>query len=183
MHTIKVEKPTEWMLVKVPRIINKETGADATASMLREAIRDEHFGGDCATVRRLTRSEIAAIKSARDSRPRLATPAAPSGEASHSDTNPEDAQQDPDEFECCGNPVVGAEYMGAREMVCCGNPEPRGERAQQPIDPLQGAANWLREAIFDCGVGDLQRNLLIGYNRAKRLFDASTQDNGADNHG
>jgi hypothetical protein len=26
--------------------------------------------------------------------------------------------------ECCGNPVVGAEYMGSQEMVCCGNPEP-----------------------------------------------------------
>lgn len=60
-----------------------------------------------------------------------ATPAAPSGEASHSDTN------------------------------------------QQPSDPLQGAADWLRKAIFDCGVGDIQRNLLIGYNRAKRLFDAA----------
>lgn len=26
--------------------------------------------------------------------------------------------------ECCGNPVVGAEYMGQEEMVCCGCPEP-----------------------------------------------------------
>jgi len=26
--------------------------------------------------------------------------------------------------ECCGCPVVGAQYMGASEMVCCGNPEP-----------------------------------------------------------
>ena len=29
-----------------------------------------------------------------------------------------------DQPECCGSPVVGAEYMGAQEMVCCGNPEP-----------------------------------------------------------
>ncbi len=26
--------------------------------------------------------------------------------------------------ECCGNPVVGAEYMSDRKMVCCGCPEP-----------------------------------------------------------
>lgn len=25
--------------------------------------------------------------------------------------------------ECCGCPVVGAEYMGQQEQVCCGNPE------------------------------------------------------------
>jgi hypothetical protein len=29
-----------------------------------------------------------------------------------------------DEFpECCGNPTVGAEYMGVQEQVCCGCPE------------------------------------------------------------
>jgi len=26
--------------------------------------------------------------------------------------------------ECCGSPVVGAEYMGQQEMLCCGCPEP-----------------------------------------------------------
>jgi hypothetical protein len=26
--------------------------------------------------------------------------------------------------ECCGQPVVGAEYMGSVEFICCGNPEP-----------------------------------------------------------
>lgn len=25
--------------------------------------------------------------------------------------------------ECCGKPVVGAEYMGSQEMICCGCPE------------------------------------------------------------
>jgi hypothetical protein len=30
-----------------------------------------------------------------------------------------------DDFpECCGKPVVGAEYMGQQEMICCGNAEP-----------------------------------------------------------
>jgi len=27
-----------------------------------------------------------------------------------------------DDFECCGNPVVGAQYMGQNEMICCGDP-------------------------------------------------------------
>jgi hypothetical protein len=40
-------------------------------------------------------------------------------------------------------------------------------------DPLQGAADWLKSAIVGVTVGDLQQNLLIGYNRAKRLFDAA----------
>jgi hypothetical protein len=25
-------------------------------------------------------------------------------------------------YECCGNPVVGAEYMGSVEQICCGTP-------------------------------------------------------------
>lgn len=25
-------------------------------------------------------------------------------------------------FVCCGNRVVGAEYMGSQEMICCGEP-------------------------------------------------------------
>lgn len=29
-----------------------------------------------------------------------------------------------DHLECCGSPVVGAEYMGQQEQVCCGCPEP-----------------------------------------------------------
>jgi hypothetical protein len=29
----------------------------------------------------------------------------------------------PEEPECCGKLVVGAEYMGSREMICCGEPE------------------------------------------------------------
>jgi hypothetical protein len=41
-------------------------------------------------------------------------------------------------------------------------------------DPLKGAAKWLRESIADCQVGDLQFRLGIGYNRAKRLFDAAS---------
>lgn len=41
-------------------------------------------------------------------------------------------------------------------------------------DPLQGAADWFKEAIVDCDVADIQSRLLIGYNRAKRLFDAAS---------
>lgn len=28
---------------------------------------------------------------------------------------------------CCGQPCVGAEYMGQQEMVCCGNPDVDGD--------------------------------------------------------
>lgn len=58
--------------------------------------------------------------------------------------------------------------------------------AQQPIaqaetaraddgasDPLQGAANWLCEAIHECEASDIAGRLSIGYNRAKRLHDAA----------
>lgn len=41
-------------------------------------------------------------------------------------------------------------------------------------DPLQGAANWLYTGLVECTVADLQSRLLIGYNRAKRLFDAAS---------
>ncbi|MFA7667774.1 MAG: hypothetical protein WCX93_00310 [Burkholderiaceae bacterium] len=40
-------------------------------------------------------------------------------------------------------------------------------------DPLQGAANWLVEALVDCGPADLQNRLLIAHNRACRLLDAA----------
>lgn len=33
---------------------------------------------------------------------------------------------------CCGQPCVGAEYMGQQEMVCCGNPDMDGD-AEDPI--------------------------------------------------
>lgn len=33
------------------------------------------------------------------------------------------ADSEKEEFVCCGKPVVGAEYMGQKEMICCGNPE------------------------------------------------------------
>lgn len=41
-------------------------------------------------------------------------------------------------------------------------------------DPLQGAVNWLYDAI-DVGVttDEIQSRLLIGYNRATRLLDAA----------
>ncbi len=42
-------------------------------------------------------------------------------------------------------------------------------------DPLQGAANWLVQAIVSCSAIDIARQLLIGHNRATRLFDAATQ--------
>ncbi len=45
--------------------------------------------------------------------------------------------------------------------------------AAQDADPLQGAANWLAQAHGQFCVAVLQGCLMIGYNRAKRLHDAS----------
>lgn len=39
-------------------------------------------------------------------------------------------------------------------------------------DPLQGAADWLRQALVNCTETDLQQRLLIGFNRAARLMNA-----------
>lgn len=52
-----------------------------------------------------------------------------------------------------------------------------------PADPLQGAANWLNEALVGCTIGDLQSSLRIGYNRAKRLFDAAQAAPKGDSNG
>ena len=43
----------------------------------------------------------------------------------------------------------------------------------EDADPLQGAANWLAQAHGQFCVAVLQGCLMIGYNRAKRLHDAS----------
>ena len=45
----------------------------------------------------------------------------------------------------------------------------------EPVaDPLQGAADWLKSGLVDVTVADIQSRLLIGYNRARRLFDGAT---------
>ena len=61
MLIIKTDAPTEWLLVKVPRITNKETGANCTAQRLRETVRENHFGGGEAPVRRLAAAEVAEL--------------------------------------------------------------------------------------------------------------------------
>lgn len=40
-------------------------------------------------------------------------------------------------------------------------------------DELQPAANWIYNALHQCEVADIQKNLMVGYNRAKRLYDAA----------
>jgi hypothetical protein len=44
-------------------------------------------------------------------------------------------------------------------------------------DPLQGAVNWFSEALISFSVIDIQQRLLIGHNRAQRLFDAVPKAN------
>ena len=48
-----------------------------------------------------------------------------------------------------------------------------GLNADMDADPLQGAANWLAQAHGQFCVAVLQGSLMIGYNRAKRLYDAA----------
>lgn len=50
---------------------------------------------------------------------------------------------------------------------------PQADSVQEDADPLQGAANWLAQAHGQFCVAVLQGCLMIGYNRAKRLHDAS----------
>lgn len=60
-YSIEKNPKTDWLLVKVPQIRNDRTGSNATEKMLRETIRDNHFGGEKAVVRRLTQKQIAAL--------------------------------------------------------------------------------------------------------------------------
>ena len=61
------------------------------------------------------------------------------------------------EQSCCGQPCVGAEYMGQQEMVCCGNPDMDGDAEDQIAIvkyehdiPLILAAPDLLEALTKC---------------------------------
>ena len=49
-YSIEKHPKTEWLLVKVPQIRNDSTGSNATEKMLRETIRNNHFGGEEAVV-------------------------------------------------------------------------------------------------------------------------------------
>jgi hypothetical protein len=67
-----------------------------------------------------------------------------------------------DHPECCGSPVVGAEYMGQQEMVCCGCPEPmplndaqivaslRAKFPEAPAEPVK-VHDWPACAMFRGG--------------------------------
>ena len=45
------------------------------------------------------------------------------------------------EFTCCGQQVVGAEYMGQQEMICCGQPD---EDALVFVDEQPGSTEYIR---------------------------------------
>ena len=64
--------------------------------------------------------------------------------------------------------------MSLRGPTYPDHPRPPMPPAPPAGDPLQGAADWLKTAIVDCTVADIQRQLLIGYNRASRLFGVET---------
>lgn len=50
---------------------------------------------------------------------------------------------------------------------------PTHQPGLQDADPLQGAANWLVQALDPCATTDIASRLRIGYNRALRLHDAA----------
>jgi len=41
------------------------------------------------------------------------------------------------------------------------------------LDPLQGAADWIKAGLTPCSASDIAGRLLIGYNRALRLFNGA----------
>ena len=51
------------------------------------------------------------------------------------------------------------------------HPAPAVEVNEQ--DELQPAANWIYNGLHPCRIADIQENLMVGYNRAKRLYDAA----------
>lgn len=40
-------------------------------------------------------------------------------------------------------------------------------------DELQHAAKWIYQGLHPCEVTDIQKRLMVGYNRAKRLYDTA----------
>ncbi|MEX5744695.1 hypothetical protein [Massilia sp. X63] len=52
---------------------------------------------------------------------------------------------------CCGQPCVGAEYMGQVEMVCCGNGEPEFRSDKDVIDAMEVRHNELSAKLFAAG--------------------------------
>lgn len=63
--------------------------------------------------------------------------------------------------------------LAAVERATAPQPSPASHGDALDADPLQGAANWLNDALVNCNVRDIQHHLFIGYNRAKRLYDAA----------
>ena len=60
-QSIAKKPKTEWVLVKVPSIRDDVAGANATARVLRETIREHHFGGEKASAVVLTKKQIDAL--------------------------------------------------------------------------------------------------------------------------
>lgn len=74
---------------------------------------------------------------------------------------------EPSDGECHALEVALATPVAAQAHEAA--PAAQGE----PSDPLQGAANWLLEAINGCNISTLQSHLKIGFNRAERLMLAA----------
>ena len=54
----------------------------------------------------------------------------------------------------------------------------KADDALDAADPLQGAADWLVKALDKPSPAEIAAHLLIGHNRAERLFDAAIAQQG-----
>ncbi|WP_204246501.1 hypothetical protein, partial [Bordetella trematum] len=63
--------------------------------------------------------------------------------------------------------LIDQKYAAPQACAAADGRDARGE------DPLQGAANWLVQAHSQPGPTVLSACLMIGYNRAQRLYDAA----------
>lgn len=74
-----------------------------------------------------------------------------------------------------GLSLADANVKGWRAAAPAATVQGAGQAATVEPDPLQGATNWLREAIHECDAADIAGRLSIGHNRAKRLLDAANK--------
>ena len=69
--------------------------------------------------------------------------------------------------------IVGTYGVDGYVPVAAPTTQPAPVAQGDAEDPLQGAAQWLLEALEGCNIADLQSRLLIGFNRAERLMRAA----------
>lgn len=86
------------------------------------------------------------------------------------------------ECQSCGaigpraNLDAGEVDYGCVKAIAAWNHRATPGTESEDADPLQGAANWIVAGLSPVTASDIQRRLLIGYNRASRLFMAAKEN-------